>query len=77
MPRISIQDFKESLGITESYDIINAIINENPRFSEFSNLVNAQDIANFGIGLLADKHCRTILFTHLLIVLVLLLFTTN
>ena len=55
MPRISIQDFKESLGITESYDIINAIINENPRFSEFSNLVNAQDIANFGIGLLADK----------------------
>lgn len=55
MPRISIQDFKESLGIQESYDIINAIINENPRFSEFSTLQSAKDVANFGIGLLADK----------------------
>ncbi|QHJ75874.1 hypothetical protein [Bacillus phage SRT01hs] len=55
MARITLTDFKNSLGITESYDIINAIINENPQFSEFANLTSAKDVAEFGTGLLASQ----------------------
>jgi hypothetical protein len=64
--RITIQDVKNYLGVSESYDIINAIINSNPAtFSQYSNLANAQDIATFGQSLEMSQTVQNAFVTSL------------
>lgn len=65
MGRVKIGDFKDALGVTETYDIINAIINEGGNFSQFENLTSAEDIANFGAGLLASQTLQNDFITAL------------
>lgn len=65
MGRVKIGDFKDALGVTETYDIINAIINEGGSFSQFENLTSAADIANFGAGLLASQTLQNDFITAL------------
>jgi Bacterial surface proteins containing Ig-like domains len=65
MARITIKDFKLALGVTETYDIINAIINEGGNFSQFENLTAKEDIVNFGQGLLASQTLQNDFITAL------------
>jgi hypothetical protein len=66
MSRITIQDVKTYLGVSETYDIINAIINSNPStFSQYSNLANAQDIATFGQSLQMSQTVQNAFVTSL------------
>jgi hypothetical protein len=66
MSRITIQDVKNYLGVSESYDIINAIINSNPAtFSQYSNLASAQDIATFGQSLEMSQTVQNAFVTSL------------
>lgn len=66
MSRITIQDVKTSLGVSESYDIINAIINSNPTtFSQYQNLESAQDVAKFGASLEMNQAVQNAFVTSL------------
>jgi hypothetical protein len=66
MSRITIQDVKTYLGVSETYDIINAIINSNPStFSQYSNLASAQDIATFGQSLQMSQTVQNAFVTSL------------
>jgi hypothetical protein len=66
MSRITIQDVKTYLGVAESYDIINAIINSNPvAFSQYQNLTSAQDVANFGASLQTSQAVQNAFVTAL------------
>jgi hypothetical protein len=66
MSRITIQDVKTYLGVSESYDIINAIINSNPStFSQYQNLASAQDIATFGQSLQMSQTVQNAFVTSL------------
>lgn len=55
MARITIKDIKQDLGITETYDIINAIINENPNFQQYVPLANADNVAEVGAGIMINQ----------------------
>jgi hypothetical protein len=66
MSRITIQDVQNYLGVSQSYDIINAIINSNPStFSQFANLASAQDVANFGAALQMSQTVQNAFVTAL------------
>jgi hypothetical protein len=66
MSRITIQDVKTYLGVSESYDIINAIINSNPlAFSQYQNLTSAQDVAKFGASLETSQAVQNAFVTAL------------
>jgi hypothetical protein len=66
MSRVTIQDVKSYLGVSESYDIINAIINSNPStFGQYQNLASAQDIANFGASLQMSQVVQNAFITSL------------
>jgi hypothetical protein len=51
LARITIQDVKTSLGVSETYDIINAIRNSNPTFAQYVPLANAENVAAVGTGI--------------------------
>jgi uncharacterized protein YjdB len=54
--RITIQDVKNSLGVSETYDIVNAIRNSNgDAFSRYVPLANANNIADVGAGIQITK----------------------
>lgn len=55
MARITIQDVKASMGITHTYDIINAIRNENPNMQQYVPLANAENVAAVSSGLLINQ----------------------
>jgi hypothetical protein len=66
MSRITIQDVKTYLGVSESYDIINAIINSNPiAFSQYETLTSAQDVAKFGASLEMSQAVQNAFVTSL------------
>lgn len=53
MARITFNDIKTNLGITESYDIINAIRNSgSTQFQQYVPLANAENVAQVGAGIL-------------------------
>lgn len=51
MARITIQDVKSSLNVSETYDIINAIRNSNPTFAQYVPLANGENVAAVGAGI--------------------------
>lgn len=54
--RITINDVKTSLGITETYDIVNAIRNSGTdKFAQYVPLANADNVAEVGQGLLVSQ----------------------
>jgi hypothetical protein len=66
MARITIKDFKTTLGITETYDIVNAIRNsESDKFQQYVPLANADNIAEVGAGLLASQTLQNDFITSL------------
>lgn len=65
MPRITIQDVKTTLGITETYDIVNAIRNSNPLFQQYVPLATAENIAEVGQGILVNQTLQNDFITAL------------
>ena len=56
MERIGYQGVNDSLGLNQSYDIMNAIRNEaSPQFQNYVPLANAQNVAEVGAGLLTNR----------------------
>jgi hypothetical protein len=56
LARIQIQDIKNYLGVSETYDIVNAILNESPdTFSQYVPLASATNIVEVGAGLQISK----------------------
>jgi uncharacterized protein YjdB len=56
MARITIKDVKLNMGITETYDIINAIRNSSSdSFSQYVPLANAENVAQVGAGILINQ----------------------
>ncbi len=50
--RVTFNDVKTSLGVTESYDIINAIRNSaTDNFKTYVPLANAENVAEVGAGI--------------------------
>ena len=58
--RITVKDIKTSLGITETYDIVNAIRNSNPNFANYVPLATADNVAEMNIPLLENNQPREI-----------------
>lgn len=65
MARITIKDVKTSLGVNETYDIVNAIRNSNPNFANYVPLANADNIAEIGAGLLVNQILQNEFITSL------------
>jgi len=63
--RITINDVKTSLGITETYDIVNAIRNSNPNFANYVPLANAENVAEIGQGILINQTVQNEFITTL------------
>lgn len=65
MTRITITDVKQSLGIKETYDIVNAIRNSNPNFANYVPLATAENIAEVGHGILINQTVQNEFITSL------------
>lgn len=56
MARITIQTVKDNLGVTNTYDIVNAIRNESSsQFQSYVPLANAENVAQVGAGLMINQ----------------------
>ena len=56
MARITINDVRTAMGITESYDIVNAIRNSaSPQFQAYVPLANWNNIEEVGQGILINQ----------------------
>src|SRR5216117_2365136 len=56
MARITIQDVKNYLGVAETFDIVNAITNENPStFGQYVPLASATNIVDVAAGIQVDR----------------------
>lgn len=65
MARITIKDVKTNLGITQTYDIVNAIRNESSTFQTYVPLANANNVAEVGHGLLINQTLQNDFITNL------------
>lgn len=66
MGRITINDIKLSMGITNTYDIVNAIANESPvAMKQYVPLANADNIAAVGAGILINQSVQNDFITTL------------
>lgn len=64
--RITFNDVKTSLGVTESYDIINAIRNSaTDNFKTYVPLANAENVAEVGAGILVNQTVQNEFLTAL------------
>ncbi len=67
MARITFKDVKTNLGITESYDIINAIRNSSsPLFQQYVPIANAENVAQVGAGILTTSALQNEFITGLI-----------
>lgn len=65
MARITITDVKTSLGLSETYDIVNAIRNSNPNVANYVPLANAENVAEVGQGILINQTIQNEFITSL------------
>ncbi len=66
MPRITINDIRTNLGITETYDIVNAIRNSaGDGFQRYVPLAGAENIAEVGAGILLNQTLQNEFITSL------------
>jgi uncharacterized protein YjdB len=64
--RITIKDIKTNLGITQTYDIVNAIRNSSSdMFSQYVPLANADNVAEIGQGILINQAVQNEFVTSL------------
>lgn len=63
--RITIKDVNTSLGLTNSYDIVNAIRNSNPNFANYVPLATAENVAEVGQGILINQTIQNEFITSL------------
>lgn len=66
MARITIKEVKTSLGITETYDIVNAIRNSNPTFANYVPLAHGENVAQVGAGILLNQTLQNDFITSLI-----------
>lgn len=55
MARITIKDVRTALGVSETYNIVNAIRNSNPSFANYVPLADAENVAEVGAGIMINK----------------------
>jgi Bacterial Ig-like domain (group 2) len=65
MARITIKEVKTSLGISETYDIVNAIRNSNPTFANYVPLAGAENVAQVGAGIMINQTIQNDFITNL------------
>lgn len=65
MARITFNDVSTSLGVNESYDIVNAIRNSNPNFANYVPLATADNVAEVGAGILINQTIQNEFITSL------------
>lgn len=65
MARITINDVRTHLGISDTFDIINAIRNENPQFASYVPLADAENVAAIGAGIMINKTTQNDFITNL------------
>lgn len=66
MARITIQDIRTNLGVTETYDIMNAIRNSSgDNFQGYVPLANAENVAEIGAGILLTQAIQNEFITSL------------
>jgi len=65
LARITVNTVKTSLGISETYDIINAIRNSNPNFANYVPLATADNVAEVGAGILINQTVQNDFITSL------------
>jgi len=65
MTRITFKDVSTSLGVNESYDIVNAIRNSNPNFANYVPLATAENVAEVGAGILINQTIQNEFITSL------------
>lgn len=53
--RITISEVKQSLGLSQTFDIVNAIRNENPQFANYVPLADATNVAAVGAGIMISQ----------------------
>lgn len=63
--RITIKDIRTSLGISETYDIVNAIRNSNPNFANYVPLATADNVAEIGAGIMINQAVQNEFVTNL------------
>lgn len=64
--RVTLQDIKTSLGISETYDIVNAIRNSHgDSFKKYVPLANADNVAEVGAGILINQTIQNDFITAL------------
>lgn len=62
---ITINEVKKSLGLTNTYDIVNAIRNSNPSFANYVPLANAENVVEVGQGILINQTTQNDFITSL------------
>jgi hypothetical protein len=55
MARVTLQTIKTSLQVSETYDILNAIRNSSPGLAQYTPLANADNITQFGAGIMMNQ----------------------
>lgn len=55
MAKITVQNVNQNLGITNTFDIINAIRNSDPFFETYVPLANAENVAEVGNAIMINK----------------------
>lgn len=64
--RVTINEVKKNLGITETYDIVNAIRNSNgDQFKNYVPLANAENVAEIGKGIMLNQTVQNEFITSL------------
>jgi uncharacterized protein YjdB len=67
MARITIQDVKATLGVQETYDIVNAIRNSSSdSFQQYVPLANAENVAAVGAGVQINQTIQNDFITNLI-----------
>lgn len=67
MARITIQDVKTTLGVSETYDIVNAIRNSSSdSFQQYVPLANADNVAQVGAGIQVNQTVQNDFITNLI-----------
>ena len=66
MARITVKNFTEAMGITQTYDIVNAIRNSgSENFQRYVPLANAENIVQVGQGILINQQLQNEFITSL------------
>jgi hypothetical protein len=66
MARVTIKDVKTTLGIAETYDIVNAIRNSNPTFANYVPLANAENVLQVAAGIQINQTIQNEFITNLI-----------